>query len=144
MTDDPGSDDSDENSAATTSTGEAVTNTASAEPEPPPDGRIAFAVEEGSPAWSPNGTEIVFVRRTGRDWEIWKMSADGGRAEQLTFTPDAADKAPAWAPSDLIAFETDREGDWNIWTMEDDGGNQMQLIANEGVDDFSPAWAPSP
>jgi Tol biopolymer transport system component len=72
------------------------------------------------------------------------MSADGGGAEQLTFTPDAADKAPAWAPSDLIAFETDRGGDWDIWTMEDDGGNEMQLIANEGVDDFSPAWAPSP
>lgn len=77
---------------------------------------------------------------TGR----YGSSADGGRAERLTFSPRASDKAPSWAPAELIAFETDRSGDWDIWVMESDGGNPDPLIANDGVDDFFPAWAPSP
>src|SRR4029450_1774628 len=68
--------------------------------------RTSNSVDEGSPAWSPDGTQIVWGRETGGDWEIWKMPSDGGRADQLTFTPGAGDKAPSWAPSDLIAFET--------------------------------------
>ena len=75
------------------------------------------SVDEGSPAWSPDGTRIVFVRDTGPDWEKWIMSADGGKAEQLTFSPRASDKAPSWAPAELIASRpiaagTGTSGSW--------------------------------
>jgi hypothetical protein len=114
-----GGDDSDENSAATTSTGEAVTSTASAEPEPPPDGRIAFVSgnrgivstnahggdvtsvtdsggSDAKPAWSPDGTQLAFARAFGRNIDICLVNADGGGFRRLTRSK-GEDKKPTWS-----------------------------------------------
>ena len=54
---------------------------------------------DGQPAWSPDGTRIVFVR----GFDLWIMNADGSNAVQRTFTQDADN--PAWSPDGTrIAF----------------------------------------
>ena len=47
------------------------------------------------PAWSPDGTKIVFENE--RDGEIYVMNADGSGARNLTNSP-ATDGRPAWRP----------------------------------------------
>lgn len=51
--------------------------------------------EEWSPAWSPDGRELVFQSNRDGDQEIFIMNADGTNVRQLT-SNGAADSAPHW------------------------------------------------
>lgn len=59
-------------------------------------GKDTFVPEiNGSPSWSPDGTEIVFhSTRTGRR-EVWIMNADGSNPRKLSRTPHE-DWQPVW------------------------------------------------
>jgi Tol biopolymer transport system component len=52
---------------------------------------------ENCPAWSPDGTRIVFASWRGGDGEIYVMDADGGNLIQLTDN-GSHDEFPAWRP----------------------------------------------
>ncbi len=39
------------------------------------------------PAWSPDGTRIVFMSDRDGDWEIYVMNADGSGQTRLTESP---------------------------------------------------------
>jgi WD40 repeat protein len=50
-----------------------------------------------TPAWSPDGRELVFVTNfTGR-FNLWKMNSDGGWPIQLLQADDRQDN-PVWSP----------------------------------------------
>lgn len=44
-----------------------------------------------TPAWSPDGTELLFQRKLGDAVTLWIMNTDGTGQRQLTSTPVAAD-----------------------------------------------------
>jgi len=98
------------------------------------------------PAWSPDGSKIVFGRFDTHDYEIFVMNADGSNVIQLTDN-DVNDYQPAWSPDGLkIAYssnETDSNGneDWDIWLMDADGLNK-QILTDNDVNDYSPDWSP--
>ncbi len=78
------------------------------------------------PAWSPDGTKIVYVANSSNvdgqmDLEIWVTNADGtGTPRQLT-NNTFPDGQPAWSPlGDEIAFVSARTGDSNrnIYVMD--------------------------
>ena len=75
------------------------------------------------PAISPDGKSIAFSYKG----DIYKVSADGGVAQQLT-TNEAHDYAPVWSPDGkTIAFASNRYGNFDIFTMPAEGGEPTRL-----------------
>ena len=97
--------------------------------------------DDGSPAWSPDGTQIAFASDRDGNEEIYVMAADGSQPTRLTRN-DADDWAPAWSPDGTqIAFASDRDGNEEIYVMAADGSQPTRLTRNSAEDGF-PAWSP--
>ena len=66
--------------------------------------RLTNGPADSSPAWSPDGTTLAFVRAADGPPQIWLMSAESGEPEQLTTLPLGAG-TPVWSPDGArIAF----------------------------------------
>jgi TolB protein len=100
--------------------------------------------QDTSPAWSPDGRRVAFVRRQHDHWETYAVDAGGRNLRRLTDTPGTQDGgqgasarpgdsvAPAWSPDGAyIAFLTNRSGKWEIWVMRADGSQPARLFAAE-------------
>jgi len=102
-----------------------------------------------SPAWSPDGTRIAFVRSTNCHFgrcggppllNIYVMNADGSGLQNLTNNP-GSDDAPVWSPDGKrIAFVSDRDGNYEIYVMNADGSGQVNLT-NNSASDVSAVWS---
>ena len=51
-----------------------------------------------NPAWSPDGSRIVYANLIPDLADIWTMKPDGSDKRQFTNTPDLFDFRPSWAP----------------------------------------------
>ncbi|MEP1095332.1 MAG: peptidase S41, partial [Cyclobacteriaceae bacterium] len=82
------------------------------------------------PAISPDGNQIAFSYQG----DIWKVSANGGRADRLTIH-EGYDGSPIWmAGQNLIAFQSDRYGNNDIFTIPQDGGTPKRLTFHSTSD----------
>ena len=105
-----------------------------------PDGTGRFQLthtnyEERAAAWSPDGTQIVFMARIdGADFEICVMNADGSDLQQLTFNT-LPDLTPSWSPDGTqIAFHrTVVAGDPEMFTMNSDGTDAHPVTSEPGI-----------
>ena len=89
------------------------------------------------PAWSPDGSKIVFQRNL----EIYVMNANGTGQTNLTNNA-AGDQEPDWSPDgSKIAFRSSRDGNVEIYKMNADGSGQTRLT-NNTREDAHPAWSP--
>jgi Tol biopolymer transport system component len=104
-------------------------------------------VNDHSPVFSPDGSQIAVSFRQDDHWEIHVMNADGSGRVRLTQTsyqtlvqqelngemPHSYNNAaPVWSPDGTqIAFLTGRTGQWEIWLMNADGSNQQPLLSAE-------------
>ena len=92
----------------------------------------AHATDDASwmryPAISPDGSQIAFSYKG----DVYTVSANGGRAIQLTTNP-AHDTAPVWSPDgQQIAFASDRLGSMDIYVVSKDGGVPTRLTTHSG------------
>ena len=95
--------------------------------------KLTGNASSATPAWSPDGKKIAFVRKRGGNSEVFVMNPDGGRQKRL-----ARGKAPAWSP-DGKKIAVLRSGD--IYVMNSDGSEQRNLTRN-AASDSDAAWSP--
>jgi TolB protein len=105
------------------------------------------AEEERAPAWSPDGSRIVFMCRTGvgaNAFDICVMNADGTEPMQLTHDL-AFEGTPTFSPDGTqIVFGRNVSGAQQLFIMNADGTQQTQLTSGtrttpDGLN-FLPHW----
>lgn len=92
-------------------------------------------------ALSPSGTRAVFEARG----EILTVPAEKGDIRNLTNTPGAAERDPAWSPDGKsVAYFSDESGEYELHIRAQDGrGEVKKLKLGEGSSFFySPVWSP--
>jgi Tol biopolymer transport system component len=113
------------------------------------DGTGAEQLTSGSwvnsgPAFSPDGTEIVFDRSpqsSPADTDIYVMDADGSNVTRLTNSPDS-DVRPRFSPDGTkIVFTSYRDGNKEIYVMDADGSDQVNMTNNPALDQ-NPSYGP--
>ena len=104
--------------------------------------------DDEDPAWSPDGTRIVFQRdlnpvRGKVNYDLFTIAADGTDERRLTDSRGVDDLQPNWSSRGRIAFTSDRDGDdLEIYTMRPDGSQVRRLTSNK-LDDEFPNWSPN-
>jgi WD40-like Beta Propeller Repeat len=94
------------------------------------------------PAWSPDGSKVVFMRQglTAGEQDIWVVDSNGTNAVNLTKSPGVNETSPEFSPDGAkIAYEGgNAEG---VYTMNADGSERLPLV--EGIFEPYPSWAPA-
>lgn len=87
------------------------------------------------PAFSPDGTQLAFVRSTvaGVSNDVYVMPATGGQARRLTFDNRPIMGAPTWTPdSHELVFSSNRGGATGLWRISAGGGEPRPLAGPVG------------
>jgi Tol biopolymer transport system component len=101
-------------------------------------------VGDFTPAWSPDGTRIAFVRSLRGVSEIYTMNADGSNKTKLSNRLNTFDGRPTWSPDGgKIVFSRQWGDGLNTWVMNADGSQPINISNNtRGWDDEFPTWSP--
>jgi Tol biopolymer transport system component len=108
-----------------------------------PPGGYGFSVPgyDWHPAFSPNGAYIAFQSKRDRNYEIYRMNADGSNVMNLTNWHDY-DEDFRWSPDgSRIAFSRLDSGVYRIFVMNSDGSQQMGLTSPTSFSRY-PDWSP--
>lgn len=109
----------------------------------PVDGGKPTLVTAQSPSywhgWSPDGRWLVYVAERGGEYDIYRISKDGGKEKQLTHFTGLQD-GPEYSPDGrYIYYNSAHTGSMDLWRMDADGKNHTQLTS----DPYS-NWFPHP
>lgn len=101
---------------------------------------------EDQPAWSPDGTRLLFSRlERSMTWDLCVGDVHGRGIRCLARSP-GNDRDPVWSPSGRrIAFASDRAGGsagTRAVYLVDAGGAHLRRLSPRGWDSWAPAWSP--
>jgi TolB protein len=92
-----------------------------------------------TPAWSPDGTQIAFERKSGSTYHIWIMDAGWNNQQQLT-SDGKRNLRPAWSPDGSeIVYTSDRDGVEAVWIIPIDGSKAPRRLSPGNG--FDAAWS---
>jgi TolB protein len=93
------------------------------------------------PVWSEDGRDLIYLSDRSGSAQIYRVDADGGRAERLSFE-GRYNASPAIVPgSDLLVLLHANEGKYRVATLDPARG-QVQLLSGNPLDE-SPSVAPN-
>ncbi len=104
---------------------------------PPPE------FTDWSPAFSPDGKLIAFIRSSGPGLvdDLYVLATTGGDPKRLTFDKRQIGGAPSWTPdSREIVFPSSRSGPSALWRIAASGGAPRR-VEGVGTSAFEPAVA---
>ncbi len=95
--------------------------------------------------WSPDGTYLSFVaRRDGKQFDLYRVPAQGGDEERLTSHPAHEDGTDYSPDGRWIYFNSDRAGGGDIWRMPATGAGPGDQLAQRVTADPLEDWFPHP
>jgi TolB protein len=110
---------------------------------------------EISPAWSPDGAELIFVSNRGHSYGtggFWRVKAEpGAEAREIHYEETAWKARPDFSPDGKrVVYASYLGQQWHqLWVMPSEGGDALPLTYNEGFfsfrggfDTINPRWAP--
>ncbi len=90
-------------------------------------------------ALSPAGKRVAFEARG----EIFTVPAEKGDIRNLTNSPGAADRAPAWSPDGrLLSWFSDESGEYQLVIADQFGGNRRTVPLPKPTFYYTPRWSP--
>ncbi|MGA9978698.1 MAG: CehA/McbA family metallohydrolase [Candidatus Sulfotelmatobacter sp.] len=102
---------------------------------------------EISPAWSPDGREIIYVSNRGHIYGtggFWRMKAEAGApAREIHYEETAWKARPEFSPDGRrIVYASYLGGQWHqLWTMPSAGGDAFPISYGD-FDNTNPRWSP--
>jgi TolB protein len=106
------------------------------------------AHKDVTPAWSPDGSRIVFARHTGSGGSsIMLVKADGSGLTNLTgaAASDAQNVDPSWSPDgQQVVFASNRDGNYDLYWLKPGNTQAVQLTKTAApVRNLDPSWSPN-
>lgn len=107
-------------------------------------GETILLANGAQPAFSPDGSKIVFVKYSSdsKSCSIWMMDADGSNQVQLTDAKKGLTFHPRFSPDGTkVVFDASKKGkkDQDIYIIDTDGNNLVQITSNKSYDG-QPYW----
>lgn len=101
----------------------------------PVTGGMPKRITDKSPSyfhgWSPDNQFLIYTAERNGDFDIYKISKEGGKEIQLTNTKGLDDGSEYSSDGKYIYFCSTRTGKMQLWRMDPDGKNQTQLTFDE-------------
>ena len=111
----------------------------------PVTGGIPKKITTNSPSyfhgWSPDSQFLVFTGERNGDYDIYKISKDGGAEIRLTDAKGLDDGCEFSPDGKFIYFCSTRTGNMQVWRMDPNGKNQTQLTF-DGLNNWFPHVSP--
>jgi TolB protein len=103
-----------------------------------------FRGTNSSPAWSPDGSQLMFMSSMYGNPELVVTDAAGARPKRITFSSGAS-TSPSWNPKtgQQVAFVSDRGGIPQLYVMNSDGSSQTKVDLPDMGYVIDPAWSPN-
>ncbi len=86
--------------------------------------------------WSPDDQFLIYTAERNGQYDIYKISVNGGEEVQLTDQPTLDDGSEYSPDGQWIYFNSARTGTMQLWRMKPDGSDQQQLTFDEWNDWF--------
>jgi TolB protein len=114
----------------------------------PSAGGVPRQITEKTPSyfhgWSPDGKWLAYCAERNSNFDLYRISRDGGSEERLTSHP-GYDDGPDYSPDGRwIYFNSDRSGSWDIWRIPADGAGPDDARAQRVTSDEWEDWFPHP